>query len=52
MFEYLNGRCVLLNTVAQIGSAAKLAGVKPSVLLDRLLSALEDEARGDAERSA
>lgn len=38
----------MVSTVGGIAEAAKLCGVPPSVLLDRLLSSLEDEARGDA----
>lgn len=41
----------MVATVGGIAEAAELAGVRPSVLLDRLLCALEDEARGDVHYS-
>lgn len=47
MFESIQGGDVLIRTVSDVAHAAMLAGVRPSELLDRLLCALEDDARVD-----
>lgn len=39
-------------TVGQVAEVAREAGVRPSVLIDRILGALEDEARRDAQFGA
>ena len=46
MFE--RGGEVLIKSVAGVAEAARLAGVEPVVLLDRILSALKDDARVDS----
>lgn len=39
-------------TVRDLALASRLSGVKPSVLLERLLGALEDDARVNVEGAA
>lgn len=52
MFGVQRGGDYLVNSVGGLAEAARLVGVRPSVLLDLYLCALEDEAWVDVQRAS